>query len=70
MSLGGIDLLDVNMFLEGREYEAFRRLRDEAPVYFNREKDGPGFHAVTRFDHVVDVVRRPLVFCSSGGTQI
>lgn len=70
MSPGEIDLLDVSMFLEGREYEAFRRLRDEAPVYFNPEKDGPGFHAVTRFDDVVDVVRRPLVFCSGGGTQI
>ena len=70
MGLEGINLLDVNMFVEGREYDAFRRLRDEAPVYFHREPDGPGFHAVTRFDDVVDVVRRPLVFCSGGGTQI
>ena len=70
MGLEGINLLDVNMFVQGREYDAFRRLRDEAPVYFHREPDGPGFHAVTRFDDVVDVVRRPLVFCSGGGTQI
>jgi cytochrome P450 len=70
MRLDGIDLLDVDVFLQGREYDLFRRLRDEAPVYFHPESDGPGFHAVTRFDDVVDVVRRPLVFCSSGGTQI
>lgn len=70
MRIDGIDLLDVTMFVEGREYAAFRRLRDEAPVYFQTESDGPGFHAVTRFDDVLDVVRRPLVFSSASGTQI
>jgi cytochrome P450 len=70
MSLASLNLLDVNLFVEGREYEAFRTLRDEAPVYFHPEPNGPGFHAVTRFEDVTDVVRRPLIFGSGGGTQI
>jgi len=35
MSAPAIDLLDVNLFLQRREHEAFRTLRDQAPVYLN-----------------------------------
>jgi cytochrome P450 len=70
MSMEAIDLLDVNMFLERREHAVFRTLRDEAPVYFNREEDGPGFYAVTRYDDVADIVRDTDRFSSAKGTQI
>jgi cytochrome P450 len=70
MSAPAIDLLDVNLFLERREHEAFRILRDEAPVYFNREDDGPGFHAVTRYEDISEVVRRTELFSNAKGTQI
>jgi cytochrome P450 len=70
MSAPAIDLLDVNLFLERREHEAFRMLRDEAPVYFNREDDGPGFYAVTRYEDISEVVRRTDHFSNAKGTQI
>jgi cytochrome P450 len=70
MATQGIDLLDVNMFLERREHAAFRILRDEAPVYFNREQDGPGFYAVTRYDDVAELVKDTDRFCNAKGTQI
>lgn len=70
MNLESVDLLDLGMFVEGREYAVFRKLRDKAPVYFHPESDGPGFHAVTRYDDIVDVVREPLLFSSASGTQI
>src|ERR1700728_12116 len=70
MSAPAIDLLDVNLFLERREHQAFRVLRDEAPVYFNREDDGPGFYAVTRYEDISEIVRRTDSFSSAKGTQI
>ena len=70
MSTEGINLLDVNIFLERREHAVFRTLRDEAPVYFNREDDGPGFYAVTRYDDVSEIVRDTDRFSNAKGTQI
>jgi cytochrome P450 len=70
MSAPAIDLLDVNLFLERREHQAFRVLRDEAPVYFNREDDGPGFYAVTRYEDISEIVRRTDHFSNAKGTQI
>ena len=68
--LDSVDLLDLNMFVEEREYAVFRELRDKAPVYFHPESEGAGFHAVTRCDDIVNVVREPLLFSSASGTQI
>jgi len=64
------NLLDVNVFAQSREFEIFKRLRDEAPVYFHPEVNGPGFYAVTRYDDVVSVLRNHTVFASGQGTQI
>ena len=65
-----INLLDVNLFLEGREHEAFRKLREVAPVYYHPEPDGPGFYALTRYAHVSEVLRNHTWFTSAKGTQI
>jgi cytochrome P450 len=65
-----IDLLDVNLFLERREHDVFRTLRNEAPVYFNREDDGPGFYAVTRYEDISEILRSPDRFSNAKGTQI
>jgi cytochrome P450 len=66
-----IDLLDVRLFVERREHDAFRILRRDAPVYFNPEPNGgPGFHAVMRHRDVLDVVRDTATFSSASGTQI
>jgi len=65
-----IDLLDVRLFAERREHDAFRVLRREAPVHFNPEPGGRGFYAVTRHRDVLAVVRDFETFSSASGTQI
>jgi cytochrome P450 len=65
-----INLLDINLFREGREHEAFRKLREVAPVYYNPEPNGPGFYALTRYVHISEVLRDHQWFSSARGTQI
>jgi cytochrome P450 len=65
-----IDLLDVTLFTERREHDAFRALRRDDPVHFNPEPNGPGFYAVMRHADVLDVVRDAARFSSARGTQI
>jgi len=60
-----IDLCDPNVFAGGPPHDAFRRLREDAPVCFFPEADGRGFWAVFRYDDVVDVSRHPQRFGSS-----
>ena len=45
----------------------WRRLRDEAPVYYNADLD---FYAVSRFADVDAFSRDPKTFCSSHGTVL
>lgn len=70
MNVSDINLLDVDMFARNEEFALFRKLRAEAPVYFHREPDGPGFHLVTRYDDVVGVVRNASLYANGFGTQI
>lgn len=71
MRLEDVDLTDPDRFVGGVPHEAFRVLRREAPVYWHREREGPGFWAVTRHDDVVHVSKRPDLFSSyQGGTNI
>jgi cytochrome P450 len=42
-------------------YEAYRRLRDEAPVHYCAER---GIYSITRYDDVMTVLRSPEVFSS------
>ena len=60
-----IDLLDVKTFVGGHPADAYRYLRDEAPVYWHEEAHGPGFWAVTRYQDVYDIGRNAAVFSSS-----
>lgn len=65
-----IDLLDLRLFTERREHDAFAELRRTDPVHFNPEPEGPGFFAVMRHRDVVRVLRDTKVFSSARGTQI
>ncbi len=40
---------------EGMPYDAFRKLRERAPVAWHPYKDGPGFLALTGYDEVLAV---------------
>ncbi|GAA1983359.1 cytochrome P450 [Catenulispora subtropica] len=48
-----IDLTDVELFAANRHHDAFRRLREEAPVYRNPSADGTEFWALTRYDDIL-----------------
>jgi len=78
-SIPGIDFSDHDGFwrrpLEER-WEAYARLRREAPVSYHPEPatdrfaEGPGFWAVTRHADVLEVSRSPQLFSSASGTSI
>jgi cholest-4-en-3-one 26-monooxygenase len=65
----GIDLSDPDLFWKGDPLEAFRTLHREAPVYLN---DGvtDRFWALTKYEDVVRVSKKPEEFCSGRGTII
>ncbi len=59
-----VDLLPQSIWEEGVPYEAFARLRREAPVYWHEEPDGPGFWAITRHEDVKQISKDPGRFSS------
>ena len=66
-----IDLMDLTPFIEGRENEQFRHLREEDPLHWNDEPNGgAGFWSVTRYDDVVKVISDPITYINGEGTQI
>jgi cholest-4-en-3-one 26-monooxygenase len=48
-----LNLVDPDLYLEGVPREYFRWLRDNEPVAWHDEPDGPGYWVMTRFDDVV-----------------
>jgi cytochrome P450 len=65
-----VDLIDLSIFVAGREYDLFRELRDRPQIHFNPECDGPGFWSLVRYDHVSEAARDHARFLSGQGTQI
>lgn len=57
ISIGGVDLADPDTYLQGMPYEAFRRLRERAPVAWHPYGDKPGFWALTGYDEIQAVSR-------------
>jgi linalool 8-monooxygenase len=67
------DLKDPDLYVNQVPHEIFARLRREEPVYWNAEKDGPGFWALTRQAEISLVSRQPALFSSAhehGGHRI
>ena len=62
-----IDLADPDTYMHGIPHGAFAQLRAEAPVAWQRERQGRGFWAVTRYHDVQAVLRNPAVFSSWRG---
>lgn len=67
--LEGVDLTDIRGFTHGQPYDAYAKLRAQAPVYWHKEPlyDGPGFWAVTRHADVSAVGSDPETFSSQRG---
>ena len=59
-----IDLLSPQSFSNGHPFDQYRWLRDQAPVFWHEEPNGPGFWAVTRYAEVHDVDRNHTAFSS------
>ena len=69
LTLEEIDLTDHDLYASGCHHEVLRFLRTNAPVFWQRQRSGPGFWAVTRYADVRRVSRDTAGFISSGGTS-
>jgi cholest-4-en-3-one 26-monooxygenase len=66
-----VDIYDPDIYVTGVPHQAFRTLRNEAPVYFHPEPGGTGFWAVTKYADVVTCSKDPATYSSwRGGTNI
>jgi cholest-4-en-3-one 26-monooxygenase len=65
MNLDDIDLCNPENFVAAVPHDAFRTLRQHAPVFWHKEPSGPGFWAVTRYQDVAAVSRDPRTFSSA-----
>jgi len=72
MKVADIDLCDLDCFADGVPHEAFKALRAEAPVHWQKEPDnGPGFWTVTKYRDLITVSKDNRTFSSyQGGTNI
>lgn len=67
------DLKDPDLYADRAPHDVFDMLRADRPVYWNAERDGPGFWALTRYADIVEVSRNPAMFSSAyanGGHRI
>ncbi len=64
IEVGGVDLTDPATFEAGMPYDAFRRLREQAPVAWLPHGDGPGCLALTAYDDVLAVSRDSATWSS------
>src|SRR5215467_3385758 len=69
----GVNLADPDTYADGFPHDVFRRLRREAPVYWNargHERGGPGFFVVSKYEDVKYVGRTPQIYSSEPGITI
>jgi cytochrome P450 len=64
ISIGGADLADPDTYMSGMPFDAFRKLRENAPAAWHPYKDGPGFLALTGYDEVFAVSRDSATWSS------
>ncbi|HET6953093.1 MAG TPA: cytochrome P450 [Acidimicrobiales bacterium] len=66
-----IDLTDPDRFTDGPPHDVYRRLRDDAPVFWHeptpKTPDGEGFWCLTRHEDVAWAAKQPELFSSAGG---
>jgi cholest-4-en-3-one 26-monooxygenase len=65
MELSDIDLTDAAAYVDAVPHEWFAFLRQNAPVWWHEETDGPGFWCVTKYDDCVAVNREYDTFSSA-----
>ncbi|MGH3626836.1 MAG: hypothetical protein ACRDRL_05255, partial [Sciscionella sp.] len=65
-----LDLLDPASYAAGLPLDCYDWLRENAPVYWHDEPDGPGFWAVTELATVREVGRDASMFSSEPTTMV
>ncbi|MHB8440177.1 MAG: cytochrome P450 [Acidimicrobiales bacterium] len=65
MDLSAIDLTDSRNYVDAVPHHWFAALRDQAPVFWHEEADGPGFWAVTKYEDCQSVNRDYEQFSSA-----
>src|SRR5206468_486564 len=65
MRLSEIDLSNPDQFAAGPPHEAFKLLRREAPLFWNRNGGGEGFWALTRYRDIWNVSLDPRTFSTA-----
>src|SRR5439155_13016170 len=64
MKLSEVNLNDLEAFERGCPHDMFEVLRRDAPVFWQDEPHGSGYWAITKYDDVKQISRRPLEFSS------
>jgi cytochrome P450 len=66
-----VDLTDIELFTTGDPHQAYRWLREHAPVYWNADgSDQGGFWVLTRYDDLTFAYGDPATFSSREGNII
>ena len=69
MKLDEIDLASLDFFVDGDPHAAWKLLRTEAPVHWNRHKN-MGFWSISRYDDALRVYRDAAAFSSERGVML
>jgi len=59
-----IDLVSTSSYAQGHPWDQYAWLRANDPVHWHEEPDGPGFWAITKYQDIRDISRRPKLFSS------
>ena len=70
MELGDVDLSNADTFVPGVPHDAFKLLRAEAPVFWQRDRSGSGFWVVTKYRDVWAISLDQATFSSAKGGTI
>jgi cytochrome P450 len=70
MRLEDVDLINPDTYVQGVPHEQFALLRQEQPVFWQEEADGPGFYAFTRYADVVKINQDNRLFSSHRRTAL
>jgi cholest-4-en-3-one 26-monooxygenase len=64
MKLSEVNLNDLDAFERACPHDMFEVLRREAPVFWQEERGGPGYWAITKYDDLKHISRHPMEFSS------